>query len=150
LVFIFHSSRFIDLSFATRIVDSLQAEGDFSAPASTSRSGLGGRPPRRSTFASHHVKRTLRKARLDAKHSVYDSLRQTRLRQSGAHLIFCDDNECEWSPGDFGDEGRAFRTRQTRGSGSVVDRACMAVACQDSSCGGRHIAACNKRNPVFG
>src|SRR6266550_9220071 len=51
---------------------------------------------------------------------------------------------------DFGDEGRAFRTRQALGAGSVVDRACMAVADQDSGCGGCHVTARNESSPVLG
>jgi hypothetical protein len=53
------------------------------------------------------------------------------------------DTEREWTASDVGDEGRAFRTRQAFGPGSVVDRACMAVADQDSGGGGRHVAARN-------
>jgi hypothetical protein len=34
----------------------------------------------------------------------------------------------------FGDEARSFCTRQALGAGSVVDRACMGVADQNSGC----------------
>jgi hypothetical protein len=65
------------------------------------------------------------------------------LRQSGAQLLFRDDKERERPASDFGDEGRAFRTRQALGAGCVVDRACMAVTDQDSGCGGRDFSARN-------
>jgi len=103
-----------------------------------------GRPAAKALdFAGHNVERTRREARLDADDGVDDLHRQTRLRQSGALLLFRDGKERERPASDFGDEGRKFRTRQALGAGSVVDRACMAVANQDSGCGGRHVIARN-------
>ena len=100
--------------------------------------------------AGHDVERTHREARLDAADDVDDLRRQTRLRQSGAQLLFPNDKERDRPASDFGDEGRALRTRQALGAGSVVDRACMAVADQDSGCGGRHVTARSESNPVLG
>src|SRR6266404_9607837 len=100
--------------------------------------------------ARHNVERTRREARLDADGDVDDLHGQTRLRQSGAQLLFRDGEERERPASDFGDEGRAFRTRQALRTGSVVDRAGMAVADQDSGCGGRHVTARNESNPVLG
>src|SRR5260370_41883856 len=96
--------------------------------------------------AGHNVERTLREARLDADDGVDDLRRQTRLRQSGAQLLFRDDKERERPASDFGDEGGALRTRQALGAGSVVGRACMAVADQDSGCSGRYVTARNERS----
>src|SRR6266850_359136 len=109
-----------------------------------------GRPAAKALdVAGHNVERTRREARLDADGDVDDLHRQTRLRQSGAQLLFRDGKERERPASDFGDEGRAFRTRQALGAGSVVDRACMAVADQDSGCGGHHVTAGNESNPVL-
>ena len=44
----------------------------------------------------------------------------------------------------------ALRTRQAFGAGSVEIAPCMAVADQDSGCGGRHVTARNESNPVLG
>ena len=65
--------------------------------------------------AGHNVERTLREARLDADDGVDDLRRQTRLRQSGAQSLFCDDKERERPASNFGDEGRALRARQASG-----------------------------------
>src|SRR5438876_12090395 len=89
--------------------------------------------------AGHDVERTHREARLDAADDVDDLRRQTRLRQSGAQLLFPNDKERDRPASDFGDEGRALRTRQALGAGSVVD--------QDSGCGGRHVTARSESNP---
>src|SRR6201984_717956 len=70
-----------------------------------------GRPAAKTLdVAGHDVERTRREARLDAEDDVDDHHRQTRLRQSGAQLLFRDDEERERPASDFGDEGRAFRT----------------------------------------
>jgi hypothetical protein len=65
------------------------------------------------------VERTRREARLDAHDGVDDPHRHTRPRQSGAHLLLRDNKEPERPGCDFGDEDRAFRTRQAFGAGSV-------------------------------
>jgi len=65
-------------------------------------------------------------------------------------LLFRDDPERERPARDFGDSGRAFRSRQALGAGSAVDRACMTVADQDSSCGGCHVSARDESSPVLG
>src|SRR6266850_2465528 len=100
--------------------------------------------------AGHNVERTRREARLDADDGVDDLLRQTRLRQSGAQLLFRNDKERKRPTSDFGDEGRALRTRQALGAGSVVGRACMAVADQDSGRSCRDVTACDESNTVLG
>jgi hypothetical protein len=56
--------------------------------------------------AGHNVERTRREARLEVDEGVDDLHRQTRLRQSGAQLLFRDGKERERPATDFGDEGR--------------------------------------------
>jgi len=69
-----------------------------------------GRPAAKALdVAGHNVERTRREARLDADDDLDDLHRQTRLRQSGAQLLFRDGKERERPASDFGDEGRAFR-----------------------------------------
>src|SRR6266568_3165225 len=88
-----------------------------------------GRPAAKALdVAGHNVKRTRREARLDADDDVDDLHRQTRLRQSGAQLLFRDGKERERPASDFGNKGSAFRTRQALGAGGVVDRDSMAVS----------------------
>src|ERR1700731_3602901 len=71
-----------------------------------------GRPAAKALYVARlNVERPRREARLDAHDGVDGPRRQTRLRQSGAQLLFRDDTEREWPTGDFGDEARAFRTR---------------------------------------
>src|ERR1700688_3325897 len=70
--------------------------------------------------AGHNVERTRREARLDAGDDVDGPRGQTRLRQSGAQVLFRDDTECERPASDFGDEACALRTRQTLWAGGVV------------------------------
>src|SRR5450830_1303004 len=100
--------------------------------------------------AGHNVEHTRGEARLDADDDVDGPCRQTRLRQSGAQLLFRDDMEREWLASDIRYEARAFRTRQALGACRVVNRACMAIADQDSGCGGRHVIARNESSPVLG
>src|SRR6266436_3725399 len=110
---------------------SLQAEGDFSAPASTWRRGLGGRPPSRSTSPVTMSNAPAAKLAWMPTTGVDGPRRQTRLRQSGAQLLFRDHTERKRPASDFGNEARAFRTRQALGAGGVVDCDCVAVADQD-------------------
>jgi len=78
-----------------------------------------GRPAAKALdVAGHNVECTRREAALDADDGVDDLHRQTRLRQSGAQLLLRDGNERERPASDFGDEGRALRTRQALGAGS--------------------------------
>jgi hypothetical protein len=128
----------------------LQAEGDFSAATSTSRRGFGGRPPSRSTSPVTMSNAPAAKLAWMPVTMLMAPRRQPRLRQSGAQLLFGDDAERERPAGDFGDDARAFRTGQALGAGGVVDRACMAVADQDSGSGGRHVIARNESGPVLG
>ena len=54
--------------------------------------------------AGHNVECTRREARLDADYGVDDLLRKTRLRQSGAQLLFRDDKERERPVSNFADK----------------------------------------------
>src|ERR1700739_711164 len=65
-----------------------------------------GRPAAKAVdVAGRNVERPGREARLDADDCVDDLRRQTRLRQSGAQLLFGDGDKLEWPTGNFGDEG---------------------------------------------
>jgi hypothetical protein len=85
----------------------LQAEGDFSAPASASWRGFGGRPPRRSTSPVTMSNAPAAKFAWMLTTVLTAPRRQARLRQSGAQLLFRDDTERKRPAGDFGDQGRS-------------------------------------------
>jgi hypothetical protein len=55
------------------------------------------------SVAGYDVEHTCREAHLDAGDDVDGARRQTRLRQSGAQLLFRDDAECERPASDFGE-----------------------------------------------
>jgi len=110
-----------------------------------------GRPAAKAfDIAGHNVECPRRETRLNAGDDVDGSCWQTGLRQPGTQLFFRDDKKCERPTGDFGDDSRALRTRQALGASRVVDRAGMAVADQNSGCGGRHVIARNETGPVLG
>ena len=69
-------------------------------------------------LAGQNVERTRREARLDADDDVDGARRQTRLRQSGAQLLFRDHTERKRPARDFGDE--TARSAPDRRSGPVA------------------------------
>src|SRR6266404_252145 len=122
----------------------------FSAPASTSRRCLGGRPPRRSTSPVTMSNAPAAK--------LAWMLTTVLTAPAGRPAFVSPARSCfsvmarNASDRPVISAMRAARSAPDRrsGPGSVVDRACMAVAYEDSDCGGRHVTARNESNPVLG